>query len=199
MKHLTILLVILIFGTDLGVAGETTNPVQSYSDFHALTGRVIYKWSVDLNNDSKQEVLLDTKQTAEEIAQETQDTKEPYNSNIHSFEVYIAKADGSGYVESTGINDGTALGVGAVPEVDITQCYVGQIDELHAYGLVTIHTGYPRKAPAVACIYAYTIESDHLKRRLLAQYDSTKSSNAIYDKYLKEGKRTHVTLQEVTP
>ena len=181
------------------VAEDTVDPIHSYSSFHNLTaGRVVYKWSVDLNNDGIQECLLDTKLTAEEISQENQDSKGAYNANVHSFEVYIAKADRSGYTISTGIKDGADMHLGEVLQVDILQCYVGQIKEMNTYGLVTVQTDYPSNGAAVSCIYAYTIEGDHLKRVLMSRYNSTQGIDNIYTEYLAVGKRTQIALQEIT-
>jgi hypothetical protein len=197
----TLLLVtfgMFVFLIKKGMATDTTNPVQSYAAFHGLTGRVVYRWNVDLNNDGKNDALLDTKLTPAEIKEENNETKGQYDPNVHGFEVYIAKSDGSGYVESTGVNDGTELGLGLALEANITRCFVGNITQLSQWGLVTIQNDYPRDGTSVAYIYAYTIDGDHLKRTQLAQYDPSES-NAIYDQYLSDSHRTTVTLQEVSP
>lgn len=186
-----------LFFTRFALTIETANPVQDYATFHGLAGSVIYRWSVDLNNDGKPEALLDTKLTDEEIAHENRDTKNRYNPNVHGFEVYIANADGVIYVKSAGIDDGQGLGP-AVPEIDITQCFVGQIAELNAYGVVTINVDVPREGPPVARILAYIVEGDHLRETQLAEYNP-EQPNALYDKYLAASKRTQVQLELVAP
>ena len=196
MKLYIALLSLLL--TQFVLAGETANPVQDYATSHALTGSVIYRWNVDLNNDGKLDVLLDTKLTDEEVAQENRDTKNRYDPNAHSFEVYVAKATGSTYIQSTGVNNGIELGLGIAPTIDITQCYVGQITELNAYGVVTIKVDAPREGSAVARILVYTIEGDHMKETKLAEYNP-EQANALYDKYLAPTKRTQVQLQLVAP
>jgi hypothetical protein len=75
---------------------------------------------------------------------------------------------------------------------------MGYITQLKRWGLVTIQADDATdKAPAETYIYAYTLEGDHLKIRLLVKYNPDKGGNAIYDQYLKEGKRTKVQLKEV--
>ena len=194
-RHVAVLSFLL---TQFVLAGQTANPVQDYATFHGLTGSVIYRWTVDLNNDGKLDVLLDTKLTGGEIAQENRDTKNRYNPNLHGFALYIAQINGSGYVESTGINDGTEFGLAACPEIDITQCFVGQITELNAYGVVTIRVDAPRTGPAIARIVGYTVEGDHVKETKLAEYNP-EQPNALYEKYLVPSKRTQVQLELLAP
>lgn len=180
-------------------AEDTANPVQSYATFHNLAGgRIIYKWQIDINNDGRNDILLDTKLTPTEIAEENSETKNQYDPNVHGFAVYIAKADGNGYAVSTGISEGGELGLGVVPEINTARCFVGQITQLNMPGIVTVQTESPRAGSAKAKIYAYTIEGDHLKRTLLAEYNP-EQTNAIYDQHLSDGHRTQVQLQEVSP
>lgn len=194
----TIIFLVSILTASLCLAAETTNPIQDYATFNELIqGRIVYKWQIDLNNDGLTDVLLDTKLTPEEIAQADADTKNQYDPDLHGFSVYIAKADGSGYVTRTGIDEGDSDISYVLPQIDITRCFVGQITQLNKWGLVTIQTDYPRSGPGVSRIYAYTIEGDHLKQTLLAEYDP-EQSNAIYDQYLSDSHRTQVQLQEVT-
>jgi hypothetical protein len=181
---------------------ETANPVQDHADFHKLSsGRVVYKWEVDLNHDGKKDILLDTKETPAEIDEEEKETRGEYDPNIRNFAVYIPNPKKADYIQSKGMDIGSGqFVVGGAPGVDITQCYVGYITQLKRWGLVTIQTDDATdKAPAAAYIYAYTIEGDHIKRALLAKYNPDKGGNAICDQYLKEDKRTKVQLQEVTP
>ena len=181
------------------LAEDTANPVQSYATFHSLTAeRIIYKWQVDVNNDAKGDVFLDTKLTPAEIAEENADSKNQYDPDVRGFTVYIAKTDGTGYTMSTGIEEGGELGLGVVPEINITRCFVGQITQLGKRGIVTMKIDNPREGDSVATIYSYTLEGNHLKYTQLAQY-TPGQPNAIFDQYLKDNIRTQVQLQEITP
>lgn len=187
----------LIGLSSLTFAGETNNPVQDYAAFYNLGGNVIYRWNIDLNNDGKLDALLETKLTPEEIAQENRDTKNHYNANVHGFTVYFSKPDGSGYVKCAGVDDGDGVAP-TVPEIDISHCYVGQITQLSKRGIVSVRTDMPRTGIGMSYIYAYLIESDHLKRVTLAEYNP-EQRNSIFDQYLKNNVRTQVQLQEIIP
>jgi hypothetical protein len=204
MKYL--ILIITLFSNrafaQAWVPAKTGNPITAYTAFHQLKpGRIIYKWEVDLSNDGRKEVLLDTKETPAELAQEVKETQGNMNENVRTFTVYIPNPSGSGYTESRGLDEGDNLGVSpGATEVDVTQCYVGYITQLRRWGLVTIRSDDATdKVPAEARIYSYTIDGDHLKSQLLAKYNPTKGTNAIYNQYLSKSKRTKVQLQEVTP
>jgi hypothetical protein len=181
---------------------KTTNPIQEYANFLQLgSGRILYKWEVDLSNDGKKEILLATKPTQQETGDLKRRSRGEYNFNIIPFTVYIPNASKNGYTESKGLDESDGLGIspGGGLAVDVTQCYVGYISQLKKWGVVTIQSDNATdKMPAQARIYAYTIEGDHLKSQLLGKYNPDKGGNAIYDQYLKEGKRTKVQLQEVT-
>lgn len=199
-----IFLILLLLSGDLiarpWAATETANPIKDYADFHGLNSRrVIFKWDVELNNDGKKVMLLDTKLTPTEIQEEQKETKSDYNPNIKNFTVYIPNPAKADYIQSKGLYEDGVLGVGGGMSVDVTQCYVGYIVQIKKWGLVTIESeSATDKVPAEARIYAYTIEGDHIKRGLLAIYNPVKEKNSIYEQYLSESKRTKVQLQEVT-
>jgi len=204
MKYLILIFMPLFVQDALSQAwspARTANPIAAYAAFHRLkAGRVIYKWEIDLGNDGRKEVLLDTKETPEELAQEIKETQGNINENLRNFTVYIPNPSGTGYTESRGLDEGDGQGVspGGGMTVDVTQCYVGYVAQLQKWGLVTIESdSVTDKVPAQARIYAYTIEGDHLKSRLLAKYDLTKGANANYNQYLREGRRSTVQLQVV--
>ena len=74
---------------------------------------------------------------------------------------------------------------------------MGNVSEVGQYALVTLQVSNPRAGDPIARIYAYTIEGDHLNRTKLAEYNPTQT-NALFDKYLKDDKRTVITPVEVT-
>ncbi len=140
----------------------------------------IYQWKACLRDDGKEIFFFST--------------EKEYNEDIHaelrpSWFVYMPNVSGDDYIK---IHANSLVGI------NDKLTFVGQITQLGKKGIVTIQTDHPKKDPDVAYIYAYTPEGDHLKETLLAKYNPTES-NAIYDQYLTEAKRTHITLKEVTP
>jgi hypothetical protein len=199
MKPYIIGSLFLLFALSSSIA-DVVNPVQDYAIFHGLSsGRVIYKLQIDINGDAKSDILLDTKLTQEEIAEENVETKNHYNPNVHGFTVYIG--GDNGYTLSAGVKSDGELGLGVVPEIDITKCFVGPIIQLGNNGIVTIQTEISRSGVGLSQIFAYTIEGDHLLRTTLAEYDQTKIStpNPIFEQYLSDAHRTQIQLQEVAP
>lgn len=147
------------------------------------------KWEADINGDGKNEVFLSL--------------KEEYDRDIASPQlpgwfVYFADAVGSNYTASSGIKDnGENETSPSVPMIDLKFCFIGQVTELGQRALLTQQIDNPRVGDPIARIYAYTIEGDHLKRTKLAEYNPMQA-NALFDKYLKDGKRTVITPVEVT-
>src|SRR5580658_9604264 len=170
-----ILLFAIVLGTraELSVAGETNDPIKDFAMSNTIPSQVIYMWRTDLNGNGKKDFLLEAKLTPQEKDKDEEETKYYSNPNVHAFTVYIAKPSGSGYTECTGIVEDGMFGP-ALPEVDITQCYVGPIKEIHRFGLVTVQQDDPRHGPPVARIYAYTVDGDHLKQTKLAEFNPEK-------------------------
>lgn len=149
----------------------------------------VIKWVADIDGDGKSEVFLSLK---DEYDQDVASDQAP------GWFVYIADAASTNYSRSTGIKDQGDDSVGAaVPMIDLKLCFVGMVDELGKHALITMQIDNPRVGDPIARIYAYTIEGDHLKRTKLAEYNPMQP-NAMYDKYLKDGKRTVITPVEVT-
>ena len=170
--------------------GQITDPNQEYRRLiaenktkgllEANTDETMYKWNADVNGDGKVIVFL----TLKDFYQ-----KDRHDGQIPQWTVYIPKADGSGYLSAPN-NE---------PQIDQEKMFVGQITQLNQRGIVTIQIDRPRRDPAVAYIYAYTIEGDHLKQTKLAEYDPDAGDNIICNQYLTDTKRTRVVLQEIGP
>jgi hypothetical protein len=91
-------------------AGEVRNPIADYAKFVGLPpGRVVNKWEVDLSQRKQQAILLDTKETSDEIIEEEAETKERHNPDIRTFAVYLPGPKGSGYVRPKFLDEGGAL------------------------------------------------------------------------------------------
>ncbi|HEX4084051.1 MAG TPA: hypothetical protein VHY22_04010 [Chthoniobacteraceae bacterium] len=196
MKTLILIAVALFAGSILSFSG-VIDPLHDFASSAGVANHTVYLWKVDLTGDGRKEVLLDTKLTPQEETEQEEETKYHANSNVHAFTVYIAKPGGSGYVKSTGVAEDGIFGP-ALPEIDLTQCYVGPIKQLNRFGLVTVQEDNPRRGTPVDRIYAYTIDGDHLIQTKLAEFNPEKD-NAIYNEYLSDARRTKVQLQEVTP
>jgi hypothetical protein len=170
---------------------DTTDPIADYKAKQGLEATdIIYKWSADIDGDGKSEVFLSLKE-------EYQDARKV--GQMPPWLVYLAKHDGSGYALSTGEDDNNVVSLGPIAAIDPDKLFVGQITQLGKHGIVTMQRDHPRRGDDIAYIYAYTVEGDHLKRTKLGQYTIEKTDPPLFKQYLADDKRTHVTLQEVTP
>jgi hypothetical protein len=145
------------------------------------------KWEADLNGDGRKEMMLSR--------------KDEYEADIKGNEVpgwFIFIAKPTEFAASKGTQDDgeNALGVGDLPMIDLAACYVGMVAEIGKHGLVTQQIDNPRVGDPIARIFVYTIDGDHLVRTKLAEYNPM-LPNALYDAYLKDGKRTVITPVEV--
>jgi hypothetical protein len=186
----TPLLGMLLLATPLGAYAQIADPVTSFrAGIEEPNPVAILKWEADLNGDGKNEVMLSRKDEYEAEINE---------KDIPGWFVFIATP--TGFVESKGTQDqgDNALGVRDLPMIDLDACYVGMVAEIGKHGLVTQQVDNPRVGDAISRIYVYTIEGDHLVRTKLAQY-SLPIPNAVFDAYLKDGKRTVITPVEVAP
>jgi hypothetical protein len=185
---------VLFSGSDV-----IADPIRAYVAFHSLSsGRIVYKWEIDLNGDGRKELLLATRLTPAELEQEEKESNwNPQTPNERDFTVYIPTRNLSGYLESKRADNENLI---AVMCVDITRCFVGIIVQLNKRGFVTVDIQPAgRRNPAVATVYAYTLEGDHLRVDVLGRYDPDKGGNEVYDQYLSDSKRTKVKLEEIAP
>lgn len=175
-------------------AGRTTGAYYS--------GRAYYKWIIDINHDGIDDVLLSLKKRPDELAEEKEEDPGTFNPNELGFLVYLGVKDG-GYIKAKRADVPGGMGFGIA--VNVSKCYVGYIDEVKQYGIVTIEkqevdspSGKGLPVPKKQ-IYCYTIEGNQIKRTNLTPLLGLDEKSPIYEKYLTESKRTKVQLQEVTP
>lgn len=171
------------------LGADTSNPVADFRVRAELPppGKLL-KWQSDINGDGKAEVFLSRKDDVDDAAA---------NQISPGWDVYAARPNGGSYWPINGINqDDDSISLVAL-QVDLETCFVGNVSEVGQYALVTLQVSNPRAGDPIARIYAYTIEGDHLKRTKLAEYNPTQT-NALFDKYLKDDKRTVITPVEVT-
>ncbi len=164
---------------------------------------IYLEWCVDINHDGITDVLLTPKMSADEVRELQKEEGKAFVAAQHGFGVYLGLKKG-GYNCNNEVEqaDGSAPG-GLL--IDIAHCYVGYVDELKQFGIVTMDTTevYPERGrgPSMAKeqIYCYTVKGDHIKRTDLTPVLDEIAGNPIYEKYLTEPRRTHVDLKEVSP
>ena len=169
--------------------GDVTDPVADMQSFRGLTtGDVLYKIVLDVNGDGLNDVLLCYKDDYDDSIG---------NNEAPEWDIYLATGPNT-YTHLMGLDLGQGTSQGpAAPNLCLSQMFVGQITQLNKPGLVTIQTDYPTTLAAVTYIYAYTVESGHLKQTLLAQYVPG-TDNAVYDQYLSTTNRISVSYQQIT-
>jgi len=186
----TTLLGMLLLATPLGAYAQITDPVAAFRSGITNPSSVpLLKWEADLNGDGKNEVMINRKDNVDAVL----DTDQP-----SGWSVFIAQPND--FARSKGIEekDEESFDVNSRLQIDLTACYVGMVAEIGKHGLVTQQIDNPRVGDAISRIYVYTIEGDHLVRTKLAQY-SLPFPNAVFDAYLKDGKRTEIIPVEVAP
>jgi hypothetical protein len=114
-----------------------------------------------------------------------------------SWDVYVSNQGAATFKVNTSVEIGGEINQGAGLDLNTDKMYFGNISEISRFGIVTSAVKRS-KSENFTVIYAYTWEGDYFKQWKMAEYVAGEQ-NAIFDKYLKEDKRTHVTLQQVKP
>lgn len=180
------LLSIIMLTTSISAPAQIADPTEFFKSH--LKGEPFMKWEADLNGDGKAEVMLSRKNEFIKDNEENEPT---------GWYVYISGA--TGYTEFKGLkNQGEESVSPAALPIDLKACYTGPIEELgNNTGVVTEEIETPAVGDPIVRIYAYTVEGDHLLRTKLAEYNALQP-NPLFDKYLKEGKRTVITPVEMS-
>lgn len=178
-------------------AEDITDP-QSYElNRRYEAGDVVKKMAFDINGDGVTDVFFNI---VEANPDPTTAISDAQNGGTISWDAYVSVPNSNKFKVCTTLEEsdnpgGLLRGVGL--DINPNQMYVGNISEINRLGIVT--SAVKRSASANSTIiYAYTWEGDHFKRWKLAEY-ITGQQNTIFDKYLKEGKRTQITVQQVKP
>lgn len=186
--HILILLLAMAFSS---ACAQINDPVAHFRSTSTDQSSKLMKWSADINGDGKPEMFLSN--------------KDDYDADVvadtaSGWFVFFADTTGNTFTESKGLQEAgeDSIGVGGLSMIDLSVCFVGLVTEIAKHAVITQQIDTPRAGDPVARIYAYTIEGDHLKRTKLAEYNP-QQPNAIFDKYLKDGKRTVIIPVEVNP
>ncbi|WP_075087454.1 hypothetical protein [Verrucomicrobium spinosum] len=144
------------------------------------------KWEADINGDGLNEVFVTDKASYDKASA----TNEPAD-----WLIYIATP--AGFIKCDEVHEGDQISSGVLLSIDLGAVFVGNVSEVgSAKAIVFEQIKNPRAGEPVAIMHAYVIEGDHLKRTKLAEYNPTQT-NTLFDKYLKDGKRTVITPVEV--
>jgi len=195
MKKKYILLASLILTTCL-YAVDIANP-QSYEMARRLeAGDILKKMEFDINGDG----IIDPFFTVEQSNPDPIDVEASnQEGGTSSWDAYVSKPGTSLFTvnDTLEVQGESDLYQGTSLTLRTNEMFVGNISEIQKFGIVT-SVIKRAKTENFKIIYAYSWETDHFKRWKLAEF-LVNSPNAIFDKYLKDDKRTHVTLQNVTP
>lgn len=169
---------------------QVADPVADLRSEPGQAGGALKKWMADIDGDGKAEIFL---------ARKDNHTADLEKSQTPDWNVYLADAGASTYSGSTGIKlAGTsAVDPQVLPQVDPDRCFVGTVSQVSGRALVALVRDVRYEEPWNV-IYAYTIQNGHLLETKLAEYKAG-TTNAIYNEYLADDKRTAITLEEVAP
>lgn len=187
MKNSNIICNSILF-TASSLLAEVSNPVEDYRKiFSELPNReVLIKWECDLNNDGKNEVFITDKTSYDE------DVK---NHVVPQWLLYISTP--TGFVKCDTMHDGNDVESCVLIEINLEAVFSGVISEMESKrGLVMEEIKNPRVGDPVGIIHAYVVEEQYLKHVKLSEYNPTQP-NALFTKYLRDGKRTVVQKIEI--
>jgi len=195
MKKHYILLSCFIFPTYLN-AVDIANP-QNYEITRRLeVGDILERMEFDINGDGAIDLLFTIKRANPDPIDVEAANQE---GGTLSWDAYISKPGTSLFTvsDTLEVQGKPGLYQGVSLTLRVNEMFVGNISEIQKFGIVT-SVIRRAKTENSKIIYAYSWEMNHFKRWKLAEFP-VDSSNAIFDKYLSDDKRTHVTLQNVTP
>jgi len=189
-----ILTAILIVLMGISVRAQISGDPQTTLLSGLASGDTLEKMSIDVNGDGKLDLFF-TLQEAHPDPSEVQANTQ--NQGGLFWDAYVKQTNGTNYIRSSGMDDGGGLIQGVTIQINPNQMYVGNISEINRYGVVTSAVKRATTENSTI-IYAYTWEGDHFKQWKLAEYTAG-GKNAIFDKYLADGKRTQITVQQIKP
>jgi hypothetical protein len=179
-------------------SADVTEPQSDEITKRYESGDIVKKMAFDINGDGVADQFFTIIEANPDPTTKIADAQ---NGGSVSWEAYVSNPNTNTFkvcdtLEEADAPDGLLQGVAPL-DVNPNQMFLGPISEIHRYGIVTSAVKRAR-AENSTIIYAYTWEGDHFKRWKLAEFP-VDEKNAIFDKYLKDGKRTQVTVQQIKP
>lgn len=110
---------------------------------------------------------------------------------------YIKKTDGT-YSLPVGIKENGEIITVPTIAFDPLETYIGQVSEIGRFALIAREKQTPRREEALSILWAFTWEGTYFKQQKQGEF-VTGEQNMLFDKYLAEGKRTVLQVQQVTP
>jgi len=183
---------------------EVENPVALMASRTDLTPQDYQRYiqvgfkriQVDINGDGKLDMLLCHDDPEAEDGSDEKTKAE--SQGALPWSVFVRKSDEGAYIASAGPVVDNIFGIGPPIELNADIVFVGQIDEIDRFGIVSLEIVNPREGPSLSTIWVYTWEGNHVSKQKLAEYE-TEQENPIFDKYLAEDKRTVLQVQQITP
>jgi hypothetical protein len=175
-------------------ATDVTDPQAHVINRRYETGDIIKLMTFDINGDGVPDLFFTT---IESNPDPTTATSNEQLGGSLSWDVYVSKQTGGKFTINGGLEIEGEITQGAGFQLNPDQMYVGDTSEIGRFAIVTAAVERS-KAENSTIIYAYTWEGDRFKQWKLAQYIAGEQ-NAIFDKYLKDDKRTPVQLKQIKP
>ena len=197
MKELIRCLVILVLCCR-AYSADVTDPQSDEIAKRYEPGDIVKKMAFDINRDGVADQFFTI---IEANADPTTKIADAQSGGSVSWEVYVSNSKANTFkvcdtLEEADAPDGLLQGVAPL-DANPNQLFLGTISEINRFGIVTSAVKRA-KSENSTIIYAYTWEGDHFKRWKLAEFTSGET-NPVFNKYLSEVKRTHVTVQQIKP
>ena len=185
MKKIVLLVMLIVLSACL--YGYALDPITEYKTSSDLKPEdILYRWTASIS-DAGSIVLISTKQDYKD---------ERHDGIVPAWTIYVPINNNSDYLKLSGSKSLDGNSDFSEVSIDPEKLYVGLIKGFGKKGIVTAQVDHPKKGPAVGYVYPYTLEGNYMRQTLLAKFDPDKS-NAVYDQYLAEDKRTKVQLEEI--
>ena len=165
-------------------------PVVDYRSRNGGSIGALKKVTFDWNGDGKNDVFICEKEHYDE---------EIEGDNKIFWSIYVANAADNNYTlceEQEEVIDSEISNIISSVWFDPDHIFIGNITEINKHGLLSFHIDNPRDGDPVAYIYALVYKDGVFTEHELAKYNA-KEENAVFDKYLKDDKRTQLTVEQI--
>lgn len=168
-----------------------SDPVADYRNLYGVSNQAaLCKVTFDWNGDGKNDVFICDKKTYDEDIE---------NDKKVFWSVYVANVADNNYTlcdEQEEVNDSEVCTSKSLLWFDPDCVFIGTITEINKQGLISFHISNPKDGDPVAYIYALVYKDGVFTEHELAKYNA-KEENPLFDKYLKDNKRTQLTVEQI--